>query len=207
MKSQENILIPRLSLGLHDNFNIIDENTPQYHELEEPILQIQAPEEEESFYNSKFPKFKFSKKLLLQGPEGASHTPVKQVSSQGCSKVYIVKVLITISDFIKLKVNNHMPSIFTFKRDLVLKWLNDAKIACCSDTYKAEEEYYGGPIFIFDDASTHWTEPHQLYTWWKNNIERRSKFKVLTSDAHYTGNDPRKSARYGYLFESYYVKS
>jgi hypothetical protein len=45
------------------------------------------------------------------------------------------------------------------------------------------------------DPSTHWCEPHQLFTWWKNNVERRSKFKVLQDDAAYTDFDPRKIAR------------
>jgi hypothetical protein len=67
--------------------------------------------------------------------------------------------------------------------------------ACCSSTLLSEEEYYGGPPFIADDASTHWTEPHQLYTWWKNNVERKVKYKILQEDAAYSGPDQRRSAR------------
>jgi hypothetical protein len=59
----------------------------------------------------------------------------------------------------------------------------------------AEEDYYGGPPFLVDDASTHWTEPHQLYTWWKNNVERKVKYKVLQEDATYSGPDHRRAAR------------
>ena len=117
----------------------------------------------------------------------------------------------SVSDFVRGKT---LPSIFTFKRDLVLKWLVDAKVilcvtpmvvtatnwsvcqrACCGHTYAAEESYYGGPTFIENDASTHWTEPHQLYTWWKNNIERRTKFRTLQADALYAGKEPRCIAR------------
>ena len=116
----------------------------------------------------------------------------RQVSSQGCSRVFIVKVLVSVSDFVRGKI---LPSIFTFKRELVMHWLKTAKDKCCSPDYEKEERFYGGPPFVFDDASTHWTEPHQLYTWWKNNVERRSKFKVLHEDAQYCGKDQRKLAR------------
>jgi hypothetical protein len=67
--------------------------------------------------------------------------------------------------------------------------------ACCSSSLLNEEDYYGGPPFIPDDASTHWTEPHQLYTWWKNNIERKVKYKILQEDAMYCGPEQRRAAR------------
>ena len=66
---------------------------------------------------------------------------------------------------------------------------------CNGPTCLAEESYYGGSPFNMSDPSTHWCEPHQLFTWWKNNVERRSKFKVLQDDAAYTDFDPRKIAR------------
>ncbi len=101
-------------------------------------------------------------------------------------------VLMNVSEFVKGKA---LPSIFTFKRDLVMQWLTAAKHICCRDAYAAEESYFGGPPFLEQDASTHWTEPHQLYTWWKNNVERRTKFKVLQEDSQYAGTDPRRVQR------------
>jgi hypothetical protein len=101
-------------------------------------------------------------------------------------------VLISVSEFVKGK---SLPSIFTFKRELVMDWLISAKQACCLPTIMAEEGYYGGPPFVDPDPSTHWSEPHQLYTWWKNNVERRSKFKVLQEDAKYKGLDPKRLQR------------
>jgi len=77
----------------------------------------------------------------------------------------------------------------------VMDWLIAAKQTCCLPTYMAEEGYYGGPPFVSLDPSTHWSEPHQLYTWWKNNVERRSKFKVLQEDAKFKGLDPRRLQR------------
>jgi hypothetical protein len=104
----------------------------------------------------------------------------------------VVAVLISVSEFVKGKA---LPSIFTFKRELVMTWLIAAKQACCLPTIIAEEGYYGGPPFVDADPSTHWSEPHQLYTWWKNNVERRSKFKVLQEDAKYKGLDPKRLQR------------
>lgn len=51
------------------------------------------------------------------------------------------------------------------------------------------------PPFYEQDESTYWTEPHQLFTWWKNNVERRSKFRVIQNDALYVGKEPRRIAR------------
>lgn len=67
--------------------------------------------------------------------------------------------------------------------------------ACSAPSYPAEEAYFGGPPFCATDASTHWFEPHQFYTWWKNNIERKSKFRVLIHDSFYSGYDSRQLSR------------
>jgi len=120
------------------------------------------------------------------------HPKGLQVSSQGCSRVFIVKVLLKVSDYVQGK---RLPSIFTFQRELVMGWLEEAKAACSDMNYDAEEAYYGGPPFIENDLSTHWSEPHQLYTWWKNNVERRTKYKIIQDDSLYEGTDPRRVAR------------
>jgi hypothetical protein len=106
--------------------------------------------------------------------------------------IYVHIVLSKISNFVKGKT---LPSMLTFKRELVVGWLQEAKEDCTSPFYAEEEQYYGGTAFIYHDAGTYWTEPHQLYTWWKNNIERRSKYKVLVQDSRYVGADPRDIAR------------
>lgn len=141
---------------------------------------------------SKLSKTKTPKRLSTSSSTSVSRNISRQVSSQGCSRVFIVKVLLRVSEFVKGK---SLPSIFTFKKELVTKWLEEAKEDCHSVTYSSEEMYYGGPPFIHDDSSTHWSEPHQLYTWWKNNVERRSKFKILQEDAAYSGSDQRRIAR------------
>jgi hypothetical protein len=67
--------------------------------------------------------------------------------------------------------------------------------ACSGLSYPAEEAFFGGPPFSAADPSTHWFEPHQFYTWWKNNIERKSKFRVLIHDSFYSGYDSRQLSR------------
>lgn len=52
-----------------------------------------------------------------------------QVSSQGCSRVFIVKVLLAVSEYVRGKA---IPSIFACNRELVMKWLNDAKVVMMS---------------------------------------------------------------------------
>ena len=114
------------------------------------------------------------------------------VSSQGCSRVFIIKVLRIIAEFVRGK---SLPSIFTFKKELVRSWLSKAKDQCKTQNYINEELEFGGPPFIENDPSTHWLEPNQLYTWWKNNVERRQKFRILQEDAMYNGDDARKKMR------------
>jgi hypothetical protein len=119
--------------------------------------------------------------------------PNRPVSSQGCSRVFIVKVLLSVADCVKGKI---LPSIFTFQKEVVKEWLVTARISCSLPSLVEEERIYGGPQFDMNDMSTHWTEPHQLYTWWKNNVERKSKFKILQQDAVYKGVDYRRTQRY-----------
>ena len=55
----------------------------------------------------------------------------RQVSSQGCSRVFIVKVLLLVSNYVKGKL---LPSIFTFRKELVKEWLDEAKVGMVLDT-------------------------------------------------------------------------
>jgi len=106
-----------------------------------------------------------------------------------------------------------MPSIFTFNRDMVNSWLQEAREQCLRwlvphefppsscisgvDTSSPGSYFddYGGPPFLYNDPTTHWTESTQLYTWWKNNVERRNKFALLHEDSQYSGTDGRRLAR------------
>jgi len=53
----------------------------------------------------------------------------------------------------------------------------------------------GGTAFNIRDKSTYWTQPSQFFTWWKNNVERRSKFQSLVNDSRYYGRDFQDSQR------------
>ena len=50
-------------------------------------------------------------------------------------------------------------------------------------------ESLGGTSFHIRDAGTYWTGSEQFYTWWKNNVERKSKFLALSNDSKYNGHD------------------
>lgn len=47
----------------------------------------------------------------------------------------------------------------------------------------------GGTVFNVRDKTTYWTHSSQFFTWWKNNVERRSKFQSLVKDSKYYGTD------------------
>jgi hypothetical protein len=57
------------------------------------------------------------------------------------------------------------------------------------------ENFYGGTPFVVTKQNTYWCESHQFFTWWKNNIERKTKFRVLIQGALHTGGDSRKRTR------------
>ena len=45
----------------------------------------------------------------------------------------------------------------------------------------------GGTFYDPSDQTTFWTSAEQFFTWWKNNVERTSKFRSLIVDANYAG--------------------
>jgi hypothetical protein len=53
----------------------------------------------------------------------------------------------------------------------------------------------GGTAFNVRDKTTYWTHSSQFFTWWKNNIERKSKFQSLVKDSKYFGADLLDSQR------------
>ncbi len=106
--------------------------------------------------------------------------------------MFIFIVLHRLDSYLK---ENPISSVFSIRKDIVSKWLDDVRLECSGTEMSRLEASYGGSPFHIDDAQTHWTEPSQLYTWWKNNIDRKSKFKVLQEDARYNGSDIRKIQR------------
>ncbi len=101
-------------------------------------------------------------------------------------------MLVLVSEHVKGK---QLSSVFAFPRDLVVAWLQDARAQCCGPSYASEDAYFGVPGFLEADASTYWSEPHQLFTWWKNNVERKSKFRGMQEEMLYQGSDQRRLQR------------
>ena len=103
----------------------------------------------------------------------------KHVSSQGCSRLFIIIVLRILREHV---LGNKVPSIVMIDRSLVTNWFLMAKLRCSDTTISAPlETKYGGPPFRAEDSRTFWTDPSQLFCWWKNNVERRSKVKAPLS--------------------------
>jgi hypothetical protein len=105
-------------------------------------------------------------------------------------------VLLLISDWVRGKT---LSGLFTFDKERIKSWLCGARDLCIAGDHTGvlsiEELYFRGTAFNAAELSTYWTEPHQLFTWWKNNVERRSKFKILQDDGAYDGPDARLVSR------------
>jgi hypothetical protein len=91
----------------------------------------------------------------------------KTVSSRGCNRLFIVSVLLSALEHLKSATHGR---VFPAPAEVVNTWLDTAKTYCgaASDT-----TVYGGPAFNINDPSTHWSEPQQFLTWWKNFVERK----------------------------------
>ena len=110
-------------------------------------------------------------------------SPMQAVSSRGCSRTFVVCFLTRILEHCRSL--SDAPE-FPFSNELVIKWLSIARQDCIDGVIDID---FGGVPFNEDDLSSHWTAPHQFFTWWKNNVERKKKFRLLKSDALYKGPD------------------
>lgn len=117
-------------------------------------------------------------------------SPSTPVSSRGCSKAFIICFLTRILEY--CRSIDKAPD-FPFESDLVAKWLVMARRDCIMH---AIEDDFGGVVFEAEDTSSYWTATFQYFTWWKNNIERRKKFRMLKLDASYRGEDENLIKRY-----------
>jgi hypothetical protein len=123
---------------------------------------------------------------------GGPKRSTRRVSAQGCSRVFIIHVLRNVCNFLG---GQSVANIFSFKSAVVSQWLSEAKATCQLPLYKTEEAFFGGPSFLLEDPRTYWVDMAQFLTWWKNNIERRQKHRVLVDGAFYQGADMVRSAR------------
>jgi hypothetical protein len=70
---------------------------------------------------------------------------------------------------------------FPFAESVIQEWIDEAIQDCrlSPDFLKK----FGGTDFDLEDSGTYWTQPSHFFTWWKNNVERKSKFQSLSRDA------------------------
>ena len=106
------------------------------------------------------------------------------VTSRGCSREFIFCVLYRLLKYVEdKKTKVCMP----FPRSEVLEWISLATRDCGQDSSLMVS--LGGTLFNVRDKATYWTTPEQFFTWWKNNVERKSKFQSLILDSQYEGSD------------------
>lgn len=104
-----------------------------------------------------------------------------QVTSRGCSRGFIILVLWHGWQFVLSQHRAGSPINFPIDEEIVRQWMYHAR----EDAPRSSAflELFGGTDFIRDDPSTFWTIPSHFFTWWKNNVERKSKFSSLAKDA------------------------
>jgi hypothetical protein len=95
-------------------------------------------------------------------------------------------------DYLKSHV---FTSVYSIHSSVISKWfklvLEDLQVVHLDRL----ETIYGGPSFSPEDKGSYWSEVIQFTNWWKNNVERKVKFKVFQEDALYRGEDSRKLQR------------
>ena len=102
------------------------------------------------------------------------------VTTLGCSRAFITCVLSHALQHVK-RTRPQGSVSFPFHASDITRWLQLAAEDCLHNV-----EYQmalGGTPFDARDPSTYWTNTHQFITWWKNNVERKSKFSSLKKDA------------------------
>jgi hypothetical protein len=104
-----------------------------------------------------------------------------QVSSRGCARGFILCVLWRGWKYVRqLKASGHYVC-FPFPEEVIQEWIDKAIEDCMISPEFAKK--FGGTDFDLKDSGTYWTHPSHFYTWWKNNVERKSKFQSLSKDA------------------------
>lgn len=115
-----------------------------------------------------------------------------QVTSRGCSRGFILCVCYRSLHYVSKEYAKGCVINFPFDTNEVYSWLRFARTDCVDLDFQKQ---LGGTHINSNDQSTYWTHPQQFFTWWKNNVERKSKHASLKKDASYFGDDIKLKAR------------
>lgn len=96
----------------------------------------------------------------------------------GSSRAFITYVLHHALLYTReIVVSPETPLCLPFPPKIVSEWLKKASVDCLSNpTY---QESLGGTPYDTKVYKSYWKSPKQLYTWWKNNVERKAKYHKL----------------------------
>lgn len=104
-------------------------------------------------------------------------------------------VLLQLLSYVK-EIPPTSSHIATVAKNRIDQWLEHARLICADPSFEeVGRKLYGGPAFVANNPTTYWTDPHQFFVWWKNNSERKAKFRELQENAVYVGPDDRKRQR------------
>lgn len=132
---------------------------------------------------------------LINDQSSSTNQPKPQLG-QGCSRVFIVKMLdrLLTNSFKKPHVN------VQGSKDGISQWLVEVRSELASARVENEgavpqDALYGGVSFDETDPSTYWTDESQFATWWKNNVVRRSKYEQMLEHAKYSGGNVKRGQK------------
>ena len=100
-----------------------------------------------------------------QALRAAAVAAAQQVTSKGCSKLFILCALHRTLQGCRQEFTRGQDICFPFEPSKVAGWLCEATEDCCTAAAAALQAELGGVAFDAADRSTHWTEPKQLNTW------------------------------------------
>ena len=89
---------------------------------------------------------------------------MSQVTSKGCSRLYIISVLYRALTYVRNKQIQNCSVAFPFDHDVISEWLMLAQDDCSDRNLQIQ---LGGIDFHSDDPKTFWTSPSHFFTWYE----------------------------------------
>ena len=133
-------------------------------------------------------------------------TKKSTLTSRGICKAFIIYFLEKLYRYIQILPS---PVHFPLLNDTTQVLLDETKDELSASTelrMKAENLFcVAGECFNVEDIRTYWTTPSQFKTWWKNNIERKSRLASMQKEIQNALMENRKGPRINFKLMAVYL--